>query len=266
MSMQEKTDRKPSVMEVRDQIREKYEANLKFIKQLLKEKGELRESVVDRLGDIERQMIQLEEENRQLRLQLHDFQSKMADLAQRQEEESRQLQGVLLQDESLINVQVASVQLHSSLEFMEVITLIGEIVINLVGSENFALCLRRQGDQAYVPIHTWGASGRAMEPFRMGEGPIGLQLQTGQSFYWRRARGGAENTPMALIPLSLMGETVGALVIFDLLPQKAEFSPTDDDLLECIRNQAGAALMAGNLFQHAGRPALEFPTDLFDHG
>lgn len=263
--MSEKPDRKQTIMEVRDQLRIKYESNLRFIEQLLKEKGELRDTVVERLGEIEKQMKQLEDENKQLRDQVHDMQRQMVQVATKQEQESAQLQAVLMQDESLINVQVASVQLHSTLDFMEVVTLIGEIVINLVGSENFALCLLREGDQYLVPVHSWGSGGRRVDPFRIGEGIIGGALTQGQTHIWRRTRGASEDgNPMVAVPLMLAGGIVGALIIFDLLPQKAQLGATDDDLLECISAQGAAALLGANFFANSKSGRMEFSSRHFE--
>ena len=61
-----------SIMEAREQLREKYENNLRFIEQLLKEKGELRDTVIDRLGEIESQMMHLEAENGEELLEIAD--------------------------------------------------------------------------------------------------------------------------------------------------------------------------------------------------
>ena len=75
---------------------------------------------------------QLEEENRILKERYKEVEAENRDFASRYVE-------VEEENNNLANLYVASYQLHSTLDFKEVVRTILEIVINLVGSDQFAI-------------------------------------------------------------------------------------------------------------------------------
>jgi hypothetical protein len=77
------------------------------------------------------------------------------------------------ENNNLANLYVASFQLHSTLDFKEVVQIVMEIVINLIGAEKFGLMLldERKGD-LYAVLQR-GDRTRAIPHIKMGEGTIG---------------------------------------------------------------------------------------------
>ena len=107
-----------------------------FTEELLRENQRLRYRVaaletegmgheeVTRLRD---QLQQLSEENRRISERFHEVEEENKDFASRYIE-------VEEQNNNLANLYVASYQLHSTLDFREVIQIVQEIVINLIGA------------------------------------------------------------------------------------------------------------------------------------
>src|SRR6185295_15395204 len=77
---------------------------------------------------------QLTEENRRIQLRFREVEEENKDFANRYIE-------IEEQNNNLANLYVASYQLHSTLDFREVIQIVQEIVINLIGAESFAILL-----------------------------------------------------------------------------------------------------------------------------
>ncbi|HEX3345638.1 MAG TPA: hypothetical protein VHS09_13740, partial [Polyangiaceae bacterium] len=62
------------------------------------------------------------------------------------------------------------------------------------------------------------------------------------------AEGPVASVPAACIPLPVEDRAVGAIVVFDLLAQKAEFVTVDRELFKLLGAHAGAALVAAYLY------------------
>src|SRR5512142_326 len=77
---------------------------------------------------------QLTEENRRIQQRFREVEEENKDFANRYIE-------IEEQNNNLANLYVASYQLHSTLDFREVIQIVQEIVINLVGAEAFSILL-----------------------------------------------------------------------------------------------------------------------------
>src|SRR5271169_5072840 len=77
---------------------------------------------------------QLTEENRRIAMRFKEVEEENKDFANRYIE-------IEEQNNNLANLYVASYQLHSTLDFREVIHIVQEIVINLIGAEAFAILL-----------------------------------------------------------------------------------------------------------------------------
>ena len=74
------------------------------------------------------------DENRRL----HDL---LSEIQEESKKASERYVEVEQQNTNLANLYVASYQLHSTLDFREVIQIVQEIVINLIGAEAFAILL-----------------------------------------------------------------------------------------------------------------------------
>src|ERR1044071_4298208 len=83
---------------------------------------------------------QLTDEKRRIQERVHEVEEETKDFAHGYIE-------IEEQNNNLANLYVASYQLHSTLDFKEVIQIVQEIVINLIGAEAFAILLDRGAEQ-----------------------------------------------------------------------------------------------------------------------
>src|SRR6476469_9454704 len=159
-----------------------------FTEELLKENQRLRfrlasmetegasREEVDRLRA---EVQQLTDENRRIAKRFREVEEENKDFANRYIE-------IEEQNNNLANLYVASYQLHSTLDFREVIQIVQEIVINLIGAEAFAILLL---DEKTNELKTIAFEGDDVMPglgqisTRLGEGVLGTVARTGESYY-----------------------------------------------------------------------------------
>jgi hypothetical protein len=161
-----------------------------------------------------------------------------------------QFAAVERQNSNLATLYAAGHVLHSSLERQAVLGAIQEIVINLVGSEQFAIVL---ADDKLTPQALFGVESRELEGLTPRAGIIGRANTEKRPFTLPRGSPTDTTGVRACVPLVADGETRGFVLIFDFLPQKGEISALDHELFTLIGSQAALALYAAEL--HAERGA-----------
>jgi GAF domain-containing protein len=154
-----------------------------------------------------------------------------------------------VQNTNLANLYVASHQLRSSVVRADVLTAIKEIIVNLIGSEDFSIFEKREGENKMVLIDAFVTPSGPMVEVPMGEGIIGGAAQSGQMYIV-----GDQSVPLAgltaCIPLKAHGEVIGLVVVFGLLPQKSNMiQQLDRELFDLISHQAGMALYCTRLHE-----------------
>jgi len=163
------------------------------------------------------------------------------------------------QNNNLANLYVASYQLHSTLDFQEVLQIVIEIVINLIGSEAFAILLL---DEKSNELKTLGHEGADVFPgienltAKVGEGVIGGVVKTGESYFINQAPDEAKvdlQSPLAVVPLKIKEHCIGVIAIFSLLKQKSSFSAVDYELFNLLAGQAATAIFASKLYSQSER-------------
>ncbi|MCB1033633.1 MAG: GAF domain-containing protein [Acidobacteria bacterium] len=149
----------------------------------------------------------------------------------------------------LMNLYVATFQLHANLDPDEVQATIAEIAINLLGAERFVLLLRKDsGTECDVALSEGcnGSMGGLYSDGRYlgGDAMVDSTLEDGV------LRIGPEkgSTALAAVPLRVEEEIVGALVLLKLLDHKPVLRPEDRDLLDLLSAHAASALFAARLF------------------
>src|SRR4029079_8261327 len=110
---------------------------------------------------------------------------------------------------------VASYQLHSTLDYKEVIRIVQEIVINLIGAEAFHLFMVSE-KTGQLELETSEGQESPTTVIQMGEGPIGKAAQSGENFFSENV---AHRTatpfgqPIAVIPLKIKDSVIGVISI-----------------------------------------------------
>ncbi len=145
---------------------------------------------------------------------------------------------------SLANLYVATFKLHGSLERPEVLAAITEILVNLVGCENFGIFERLSGDLKLIgefPSHPC-----PIKELPAGSGFVADIFEA--SGPWIAGRDPLPASPVpdnvtAVIPLRLGSDLSGAVVLFSLLPQKGgSFGDVDLELMDLLTTHAATAL------------------------
>ena len=157
------------------------------------------------------------------------------------------------QNESLANLYVASYQLHSTLDPGEVIECIKEIVVNMVGSEEFGLFIVDEETNELVLAGFEGEMARDFESrrIRFGEGIEGTVAESGEMLFPNGNDPGKEIC--ACVPLRIKDRVVGVIAMYKLLPHKKRLTGLDFKLLELLAGHAATALVSSKLYSQADR-------------
>jgi transcriptional regulator with GAF, ATPase, and Fis domain len=235
-----------------------------FTQELLKENEKLRYRIAqleemtkftDREGSFRSRTLEerikfLEEENRQLIDRYHVVEEENKDFANRYIE-------VEAENNNLANLYVASYQLHSTLDFGECLKIILEIVMNLIGAEEFSIMMLDEKTNELTIVAQEGMGPEARASVKLGEGTIGESAKAGESFY--RAGDPKDPTgvdylhPLVVIPLKIKEHVIGVIVIYKLLVQKETFSPVDYELFTMLAGHAATALFSSKLYSQSER-------------
>jgi nitrate/nitrite-specific signal transduction histidine kinase len=148
----------------------------------------------------------------------------------------------------LMNLYVATYQLHATLHPSEVQQTIAEIAINLLGAERFALLLKEEDDLSQCevalgesvdeePLYAEGryGGGDPMVDAALEDGVLRLGPYDGSD-------------ALAAVPLRVHDAIVGALVILKLFDHKPMLRGEDRDLLDLLSAHAASALFAARLY------------------
>jgi nitrate/nitrite-specific signal transduction histidine kinase len=235
-----------------------------FTQALLKENEKLRYRVAQfeevtkfsgREGDflthnLEERIKFLEEENRQLIDRYRVVEEENKDFANRYIE-------VEAENNNLANLYVASYQLHSTLDFSECLKIILEIVMNLIGAEEFSIMMLDEKTNEMTIVAQEGMGPEARASVKLGDGVIGSAAKAGESFY----RAGDPKdlksvdylNPLVVIPLKIKEHVIGVIVIYKLLVQKEAFTPVDYELFTMLAGHAATALFSSKLYSQSER-------------
>jgi GAF domain-containing protein len=148
---------------------------------------------------------------------------------------------------------VASYQLHSTLDLDEVLKIIIEIVINLVGAEVFAVSILDEGTGELGVAASEGVARAEFPRCRIGSGPIGKAMERPEPTCWQTSRSEDLSQPIVCIPLSVQNNSIGAIAIYSLLQQKEGFSALDHELFNVLGGHAATALFAARLYSQSER-------------
>ena len=161
----------------------------------------------------------------------------------------RNLTDVLNQSNDLTNLYVSSYQLHSSLERDCVIAVLQEIIINLVGSEKFLILGLTEAGGAADVIGSVGVDESELSGVEPDGGVMGKVLAAGETYV---ANGEEQQVYRgcqveSCIPMFLNGEVFGAVIIYELLPQKQVLTAGDEELFSLLSSHAAMALYCSDL-------------------
>jgi hypothetical protein len=203
---------------------------IRVVESNLDETSEGIESVLkdERVGELERRLATAESDVKELASRLVDSEH---------------------QGGRLMNLYVATYQLHATLDPAEVQATIAEIAINLLGAEQFVLLLRRdEGDGCEIALIEGQYEGVKSfydgQDYTGGDPMVDATLKDGVL----RLGPTADSQALAAVPLRVQNDIVGALVLLKLLDHKPILRAEDRDLLDLLSAHAASALFAARLF------------------
>ncbi len=207
------------------------------------------ETVYPRLGD-------LQDENAALR---SDNQALLRRIAELEDENQEFAQRIVTSEEvnnNLTNLYIASSRLHSVLNRSEVITIIQEVAINLVGAEKFALLLFDKDSGSYRFESGEGFEEKEFAPVEPGAGLLGRVIAQRDHFFQDGpfVEGSDDpQAPLAAVPLCIDDDCIGLLSIYRLFVHKEQFEPIDYQLFSMMAEQAATALFTSTLYEASER-------------
>jgi hypothetical protein len=146
----------------------------------------------------------------------------------------------------LMRQNAANARLLESLEQGNVFEAIGEIIANLIGSEEVAVFDYHPGRQDFSLAWSTGVEANALQPFLCGAGMFGRAVEQGRSQFQERQPETAllpyERNLTACVILKSSGETVGVIAIFGLQAQKNNLEWADFELLKFLETYGAVAI------------------------
>jgi len=133
---------------------------------------------------------------------------------------------------------VGVAQLHASLKLSDIVAALAETLINLVGTEDFALFVRDGASGRFEKLWSTGINAARLEGFTDGQGPYGRAVDSGAIVY--------DSGSVATIPLagSLSPGCFGAVVMCRLVGHKPSLSERDHTFLLTFADHGARALEA----------------------
>jgi len=264
--MSEENPRENPPVEQPEEILELMSKSVLFTKELMAENERLRFRMVEMAEENRRfgATGTPEEKQRLFQEQIQDLETEKERLLgqyQNVEEENRIVatRYVEIEEENnnLANLYVCSYQLHSTLDFHEVSQIIMEIIINLIGAEEFGIFLLDAKTQILQPMAMEGIPLEQIPPVAPGEGVIGQAALSGENYYAPGLEEGQASSslahPLVCIPLKIKDQVIGVIVLYKLLPQKTQFANVDYELFTLLAGHAATAIFSSRLYTDAER-------------
>jgi len=157
------------------------------------------------------------------------------------------------ENNNLASLYVASYQLHSTLDLSEVLQIIVEIVINLIGAEVFAIYVLDEKTNALSAVAAEGRPLRNFPAFELGVGTVGRALTSGETCCADQLASDDPGRPIVVIPLRVQERPIGAIAISKLLQQKESFTALDHELFTLLAGHAATAIFAARLYSQSER-------------
>ncbi|MEO8033339.1 MAG: GAF domain-containing protein [Acidobacteriota bacterium] len=221
----------------------------RYVRQLLKEHEDLR--VV--FAQLENENARMREEASKLRQDLDSrrreeqaLHERLMAIREESQDYLRRFSELESNNANLANLYVASYQLHGTLDREAVLNAIQEIVVNLVGSEQFGVF---EGNASSLSLTcSVGIDDLTIARSREKDSTVWSGALAGQAYI----RGSeSDDGLVACIPLKLDEEVTGVIAIFALLPHKPGLEPLDHELFDLLATHAATALYCTSLHERS---------------
>jgi transcriptional regulator with GAF, ATPase, and Fis domain len=256
-------EKEPSISKKADEFLQIFKRGEEFTKDLIKENERLR----FRIAQLEESVEQAGNEGKTRLYEdrikiLEEELGSILDRYRKAEEENKDFASKYIDVEAennmLANLYVASYQLHSTLDFNEVLRIVMEIIINLIGAEKFTIFLMDEKTNELVPVASEGLPLGEMPKVKTGEGTIGKVAREGESYFLKdlSSTSTAEvnfESPIVCIPLKIKEHVIGVISIYSIFVQKTSFSNIDYELFNLLAGHAATAIFSSRLYTQSER-------------
>src|SRR5262245_3286145 len=198
---------------------------------------------------------ELQQRIRDLEERLREMQARFRKVEEENKEFADRYIEIEEQNNNLANLYVASYQLHSTVDYKEVIRIVQEIVINLIGAEAFHIYIVSEKTGALELEASEGQTG-ALPSLPIGQGVIGEAAQSGENYYAEEVAHQEPtpfDKPIAVIPLKIKESVIGVISINKLLVQKTQFTTMDYELFTLLAGHAATAVFSAKLYSTSAR-------------
>ncbi|HSC86002.1 MAG TPA: hypothetical protein VLC09_01980, partial [Polyangiaceae bacterium] len=225
----------PDLLRERDEVLQSFSRGARLTEQFMSEYTRMRDRLLELENTNERLRAQLEADDAMARLleKVEALEAERQELVRRTEraekaqdsfdERFNEVEGEFAQ---LANLFVASNQLHASISPRGVVRRIKEILAQLVGAEAYTMYFLSGDGTELTPIASEGVPGDRVIPIPVAGSIIGKAVQAGSSQIDEERASNQRDfeRPVVVIPLVVDDTTVGAVVIYATLEQKARFT------------------------------------------
>jgi hypothetical protein len=237
-----------------------YSKVAEFTRELMDENHKLQARINELIGDRElaisegagdpavaelvRHLEELKKEKQSILNQYRQVEEENKDFLNRYKE-------IEMENNNLANLYVASYQLHSTLDIEEVLSIITEIIINLIGAQVFGIMMINDKKGVLEPMKAEGMPISALPRVNIGEGVIGRVAKGGEAYYREsQDRNIPLDTllPMVCVALSVESNIIGVIVVYQLLTQKEKLVKIDYDLFNLLAGHAATAIFSSKLY------------------
>ncbi|HKB78156.1 MAG TPA: GAF domain-containing protein [Thermoanaerobaculia bacterium] len=194
-------------------------------------------------------------ENERLRYRIASMEERFREIVEENKDFAGRYAEIEEQNNNLASLYVASYQLHSTLDFREVIQIVQEIIVNLIGAKSFAIALL---DENTNELRTIAWEGEDVMPgvdtlsVSLGAGVIGGVAASGESWFLREGAPSLDR-PLAAVPLKIKDQSIGVIAVYNLLVQKEAFTAVDYELFALLAAHASTAIFSSKLFAQSER-------------
>jgi transcriptional regulator with GAF, ATPase, and Fis domain len=241
-----------------------FKKGAEFTQELMKENERLRFRILqleesprecNRDEDAEKEIRKLQKRIRELEAEKEEILGRIKKVEAENQDFATRYVEIEHENNNLANLYIASYQLHSTLDSREVLQIIIEIIINLIGGEEFALLLLDEKANELQAVATEGIAREDVPPVKIGAGIIGQVAKTGENYFVDDVTSYVPDlqNPMVCIPLKIKEHVIGVLVIYKLLVQKSSFAELDYELFTLLAGHAATAVFSSRLYSDSER-------------
>jgi hypothetical protein len=200
-------------------------------------------------------VVELKELIAKLQLQQVRQQQQMSHAESENQRFSAEFSEIEQQNSNLANLYVASYRLYSSLDRREVLQVMQEVIINLIGSEELAIYELDARAERLKLLASFGIDEHDYAELPLNDSPIAKTALSGEMFVRETPQSDDSrpaNSLTAVIPLKVEGRVIGVIAIFRLLPQKQSLVAVDRELFALLGSHAAMALYCSGLHARVG--------------